>query len=96
MRLFFRGLHKKRFGFSTSVLRRCIAVIYRDTPFLTEVVKDELRYSLEHSNVNPKIIKEKLIYIWKMLLMKQLQIFKPLIKDFMLTKPAWVNKLLLV
>ena len=42
------------------VLRRCIAVIYRDTPFLTEVVKDELRYSLEHSNVNPKIIKEKL------------------------------------
>ena len=42
------------------VLRRCIAVIYRDTPFLTEVVKDELRYSLEHSNVNPKLIKEKL------------------------------------
>ena len=42
------------------VLRRCISVIYRDTPFLTEVVKDELRYSLEHSNVNPKIIKEKL------------------------------------
>ena len=42
------------------VLRRCIAVIYRDTPFLTEIVKDELRYSLENSNVNPKIIKEKL------------------------------------
>ena len=42
------------------VLRRCIAVIYRDTPFLTEVVKDELRYSLENSKTNPKIIKEKL------------------------------------
>jgi len=42
------------------VLRRCIAVIYRETPFLTEVVKDELRYSLEQSNVNPKIIKTKL------------------------------------
>ncbi len=42
------------------VLRRCIAVIYRETAFLTEVVKDELRYSLEHSNVNPKIIKERL------------------------------------
>ena len=42
------------------VLRRCIAVIYRDTQFLTEVVKDELRYSLENSNTNPKIIKEKL------------------------------------
>ena len=42
------------------VLRRCIAVIYRETPFLTEIVKDELRYSLEHSNVNPKIIKERL------------------------------------
>ena len=42
------------------VLRRCIAVVYRDTPFLTEVVKDELRYSLENSNVNPKIIKERL------------------------------------
>lgn len=42
------------------VLRRCIAVVYRDTPFLTETVKDELIFSLEHSNVNPKVIKEKI------------------------------------
>lgn len=52
------GLDVKEDNFD--VLRRCIAVIYRETPFLTETVKDELRYSLEHSNVNPKIIKERL------------------------------------
>lgn len=52
------GLDVKEDNFD--VLRRCIAVIYRETSFLTETVKDELRYSLEHSNVNPKIIKERL------------------------------------
>ena len=52
------GLDVKEDNFD--VLRRCIAVIYRETLFLTETVKEELKYSLEHSNVNPKIIKERL------------------------------------
>ena len=42
-------------------LRKCIAVVYRDTSFITELVKDELRYSLENTNIDPKIIKERLI-----------------------------------
>ena len=42
------------------VLRRCIAVIYRETLCFTNIVKDELSYFLEKSNVNPKIIKERL------------------------------------
>lgn len=42
------------------VLRRCIAVVYRETPFLTEIVKEELKYSLENSNLNPKIVKDRL------------------------------------
>ena len=41
-------------------LRKCIAVVYKDTNFITELVKDELRYSLENINVAPKIIREKL------------------------------------
>ena len=41
-------------------LRKCIAVVYRETNFITELVKDELRYSLENINVAPKIIREKL------------------------------------
>ena len=41
-------------------LRKCIAVVYRDTSFITELVKDELRYSLENTNIDPKIIKERL------------------------------------
>ena len=41
-------------------LRKCIAIVYRDTNFITELVKDELRYSLENTNVAPKIIREKL------------------------------------
>lgn len=41
-------------------LRKCISVIYRDTNFITELVKDELRYSLENTNVDPKVIKERI------------------------------------
>lgn len=41
-------------------LRKCIAVVYRDSNFITELVKDELRYSLENINVSPKVIREKL------------------------------------
>lgn len=41
-------------------LRKCIAVVYRETNFITELVKDELRYSLENINVDPKLIKERI------------------------------------
>lgn len=41
-------------------LRKCIAVVYRDSSFITELVKDELRYSLENMNIDPKIIKERI------------------------------------
>ncbi len=34
-------------------LRKCIAVVFRDTEFITELVKEELRYSLENMNVSP-------------------------------------------
>ena len=42
-------------------LRRCIAVVYRDTTFISELVKDELRYSLE--NINVKINKGETVAI---------------------------------
>lgn len=41
-------------------LRKCIAVVYKDTGFLTDLVKDELKYSLENMNVDPKEIKKRL------------------------------------
>lgn len=41
-------------------LRKCIAVIFRDTSFITDVVKNELRFSLENINEDPAIIKEKI------------------------------------
>lgn len=41
-------------------LRKCIAVVYRDSSFITELVKDELRYSLENMNIDPKVIKERI------------------------------------
>lgn len=41
-------------------LRKCIAVVYRETGFLTDIVKDELKYSLENMNVEPKDIKSRL------------------------------------
>lgn len=41
-------------------LRKCIAVVYRETTFISELVKDELRYSLENINVSPKVIKERI------------------------------------
>lgn len=41
-------------------LRKCIAVIFRDTSFITDVVKNELRFSLENINKDPAIIKEKI------------------------------------
>ncbi len=42
------------------VLRKCIAVVYRDTNFITELVKDELKYSLENMNIQPKEIGKKI------------------------------------
>lgn len=41
-------------------LRRCIAVVYNNSSFLTETVKSELRFSLENLNVAPKDIKYEL------------------------------------
>ena len=43
-----------------NALRKCIAVVYRETSFITELVKDELRYSLENLNIDPNVIKEKI------------------------------------
>ncbi len=41
-------------------LRRCIAVVYRESSFINELVKDELRYSLENTNVSPEVISERI------------------------------------
>jgi energy-coupling factor transporter ATP-binding protein EcfA2 len=41
-------------------LRKCIAVVYRETSFINELVKDELRYSLENINISPELIKERI------------------------------------
>lgn len=41
-------------------LRRCIAVVYRDSSFITDKVKDELRYSLENINLSPKEITKRI------------------------------------
>lgn len=42
-------------------LRRCIAVVYRESSFINELVKDELRYSLENINVDPKEINARIV-----------------------------------
>lgn len=41
-------------------LRKCIAVVYRESIFLTDIVKNELKYSLENMNVEPKEISHRL------------------------------------
>lgn len=41
-------------------LRKCIAVVFRDSSFLTDTVRTELKYSLENMNVDPHEIKEKI------------------------------------
>ena len=40
-----------------NILKRYIAVVYDNNSFQHEIVKDELRYSLENINVSPKQIK---------------------------------------
>lgn len=44
-------------------LRKCIAVIFKETSFLTETVKDELRFSLEEMNIEPKDIRKDIAEI---------------------------------
>ncbi len=43
-----------------NALHRVIACVFLDSPFLTDLVKDELRFSLENINMNPKDIQIKL------------------------------------
>ncbi len=52
-------VNKKNFD----ALRKCIAVVYRDSSFLMETVKDELKFSLEEMNESPAVIKEKIAQI---------------------------------
>lgn len=49
-------VNKKNFD----ALRKCIAVVFKDTLFITETVKDELRFSMEEMNVLPQDIKKEL------------------------------------
>ena len=39
-----------------NIIKRYISVVYDDNTFVKEIVKDELRYSLENINVSPKEI----------------------------------------
>ena len=41
-------------------LRRIIACVYEDSPFLADTVKDELRFSLENINLSPKEISQRI------------------------------------
>ncbi len=41
-------------------LRKCIAVVYKDTDFIAELVKDELKYSLENMNIAPAEINKRI------------------------------------
>lgn len=43
-----------------NALRKCIAVVFRETPFITEMVKDELRFSMEEMNISQQDIKKEL------------------------------------
>lgn len=45
---------------NVEILRKCIAVVFRESLFITETVKDELRFSLEEMNVDPKEIRKEL------------------------------------
>lgn len=38
-------------------LRKCIAVVFRNTTYITDIVKDELKYPLENINLSPKEIR---------------------------------------
>lgn len=52
------GIDVKEENFAA--LRKCIAVVFRNSSFLTETVRSELKYSLENMNVSPQEIKEKI------------------------------------
>lgn len=41
-------------------LRKCIAVVFKETTFIADTVKDELRYPLENMNLSPEEIKSKI------------------------------------
>ena len=41
-----------------NIIKNYIAVVYNDSTFLTNTVKDELKYSLENKNMSPKEIKK--------------------------------------
>ncbi len=43
-----------------NIIKRYISVVYDDNSFVKEIVKDEIRYSLENINVSPKEIKHVL------------------------------------
>ena len=43
-----------------NIIKRYVSVVYDDNSFVKEIVKDELRYSLENINVSPKEIKHVL------------------------------------
>ena len=42
------------------IIKRYVSVVYDDNIFIKEVVKDELRYSLENMNVSPKQINKEI------------------------------------
>lgn len=52
------GVEVKKENFE--ILKQYIAVVYNDNEFLTDVVKDELKYALENKNISPQDIKDKL------------------------------------
>ena len=41
-------------------LRKCIAVVFKDTNTLADIVQDELRYPLENMNLSPEEIRERI------------------------------------
>ena len=43
-----------------NIIKRYVSVVYDDNTFIKEVVKDELRYSLENMNVSPKQINKEI------------------------------------
>lgn len=56
--VFINGIEVNNDNFSA--LRKSIAVVFRESSYLADTVKDELRYSLENMNVDPVKIKEKI------------------------------------
>lgn len=41
-------------------LRKCMAVVFKDTSFLSDIVLDELRYPLENMNLSPGEIRQRI------------------------------------